>query len=270
MQADVDRSVEKRSPSTAGKGAADDRSATYTEDFIAESIASGSSETKDLKSASILQSKVEDSAGYSEAFEEISQSHNLTAKPNLKPAPIEPVKEEDSAFIHSSEAGASDAQVSASLDDKEVPLESARTVEWQFVLQDRLLPRSDDSSDAIHASQAVSDAHSGSPYPSEGADEMLADNITDQLIADILGDFVRQPMRMAVGDEIDEAAYEDKWPFNLERKAAEAEALRQQQVKDEEAQALAMQEEERKRLEAESKRAEVESKERHDAQIQKA
>lgn len=130
LREEVDGSVEKRSPSSGAKDKdrPEERSGTYTEDFIAESIASGSSETKDLKSASVLQSKVEDSAGYSEAFDEISQSHNLTSgKPNLKPATIEPVKEEDSAFIQSSQP--SDRQVSVSLDDKEV-LESARSVDW--------------------------------------------------------------------------------------------------------------------------------------------
>lgn len=111
---------------------------------------------------------------------------------------------------------------------------------------------------------------SGSPYASEGADEMLADNITDQLIADILGEFVKQPMRMAVEDVVDEAAFEDKWPFNLERKAAEAEVEAQRKAKEEQESARRTQEEEQKRIEAESKRAEVESKQRHDAQIQKA
>ena len=55
---------------------------------------------------------------------------------------------------------------------------------------------------------------------------MLADNITDHLIADLLGDFVRRPLRMTVEDDIDLTAYDDKWPFNVERKQAEAEQER--------------------------------------------
>lgn len=61
-------------PKLDRENTADDRSGHYTNDFISESIQSGSSEAKDLRSASVLQSKIDESAGYSEGFEEISQS----------------------------------------------------------------------------------------------------------------------------------------------------------------------------------------------------
>lgn len=107
-----------------------EKNSAYTNDFISESIASGSSETEKLKSASVLQSKIEDSAGYSEAFEEISQSHTIPK--SLKAPKIDPVQEEDSVLVESEAP-------SASLDDREI-LESTRSVDWQIKLQDKFGP----------------------------------------------------------------------------------------------------------------------------------
>ena len=84
FQAEVDASIEQKDrkqhadnlapPKPDRELTADDKSGNYTNDFISESIQSGSSEAKDLKSASVLQSKIDESAGYSDGFEEISQS----------------------------------------------------------------------------------------------------------------------------------------------------------------------------------------------------
>ena len=57
-------------------------------------------------------------------------------------------------------------------------------------------------------------------------DEIVADHITDALMEQILTDFVHDKQKMEVEDKIDEGEYEDKWPYNLEAKMAQAEEER--------------------------------------------
>ena len=81
-------------------------------------------------------------------------------------------------------------------------------------------------------------------------DEALADRITDELLGQILGDFERdQNVRLEVEDQYDEAEYEEKWPFNLEAKAAEVERQRKEQMKAQQEAEKKSQEEEHRRQE---------------------
>ena len=168
IQKEVDASVEK--------GA--EQSATYTDQFISESIASGSSETEKLKSASVLASKIEESAGYSEQFEDISASHTMPKSSHLKP-PVEPVKEEDSALQGSSHS----SQKSISIDDKEI-LESSHSVQWQIQLQQKIESHLEESE------QELPTGSDKSPEVSGDMDELMADHITDSLMEHILTDFM--------------------------------------------------------------------------------
>lgn len=62
-------------------------------------------------------------------------------------------------------------------------------------------------------------------YPKDEDDlEARADQITDELLNQIIADFENDTkVKMVVEDDIDEDEYEDKWPYSLDKKVEEPE-----------------------------------------------
>ena len=94
--------------------------------------------------------------------------------------------------------------------------------------------KSDDVEEELEVEEEEEEEESASAKVSASAsgdlDEALANRITEELLGQILGDFEHDPnVKLEIEDAYDEAEYEDKWPFNLEAKAAEAERLRKEQ-----------------------------------------
>lgn len=94
----------------------------YDDDFIEESIASGTSSSKksNLRSKSVLESKIEESGGYSDdGFIDISKSQVQSLKGSKRQIPVDdPVKEE--SVQQSSKSESAPPPESADPSDREI------------------------------------------------------------------------------------------------------------------------------------------------------
>jgi hypothetical protein len=313
-----------------------DEEVDYSEDFIGESLPSGSkasrSDKAGLHSAKALQQKAADieGSGYTDVFEDVSigqsqgQSNRLRGSINGKGkvgAQIGVVDEEEDsgqASSHlksdgegsspqgrdSSRLGSSHVDQSGELresapsppkpgheelTDREVS-QSTGSVDWQIMLQGKAqqwrpdelrrssptqdlqeslveeqVEESDIGADQLQDLESCPSGSLGQSRPEDSQDfELKVDQITDELLNAILQDFKQDGDVKLEVEDVDEAAFADKWPYTLDKRLEEKEAP---VPKPPVPQASAQQEEEKK-LQAE-REAENEAKRKHDKAMAK-
>lgn len=169
-----------------------------------------------MRSKSVLESKIEESGGYSdEGFIEISKSQVQSIKGSTRKSHlVEEAVEEEESVPHSSKSENAPPPESVEPSDREI-LESTQSVIWKVDLPQWQQSESEVQEEFSYEQQ--------SPKSSERSldDEAKADAITDEIMSIVLNDLQTANLKLHVEDEVKEEDYEDKWPFNIEKKEAE-------------------------------------------------